>query len=505
MVKSLLPGERREGYSPFAELAMPAAKPSLKAKHRAHSAPKLLAVGFLAICASSFHFYTPVYSAGKSVQHLAPAEYNKAMFVYNKLNSIDGLIKAGKNVEARQLLERLATYDPNPYSGEVHGLLAQSCYELGNDREAIEHYQIAIKYNGKDACAPWNIALSYMHLGDYDSAILWAKRLLGQNPSGNMKQQAERFIEEMAEKKTEAQNAKAVSGASTTDYLAELMATDDAHKWPLERMPLKVYIADASQVPNYRPQFYQIFLNGLNSWTAATQGRLTYTLIDNAANADLLVEFTSKPEDIAQKPGQPPIEQGIARTTLMRDDHGKVVIDKVKIQILVIRPNSGKPCTDDAVKETSLHELGHALGLNGHSPNASDIMHFVQSFRQLPALTRRDKSTIARLYSDYPGTSQTARSEFGQQTYGTLPQPDIAPPPNYQNSAQYQNQNQYPDPNQYQNSNQFPASNQYPVSNQYPNSNQFQNPSQTPSQIPSQNPPHYQYPPPVPAPYSNNN
>lgn len=499
MVKSLQAGERREGYSLFADLAMSAAKSSTrattskpsesnslaswKASPKSRSLTRFWAASTMVICA--FNFYTCLPCNASKALHLSPAEYNKATFVYNKLNTVDALIKSGKNVEARQVLERLITYDPNPYSADVHGLLAQSCYSLGNDREAIEHYLIAMQHNSKDPCAHWNIALSYMHLGDYDSAILWAKKLISQNPSTAMKQQAERFVDEMTEKKAEAQAAKAVAGASTSDYLAELLATNDAHKWPLERMPLKVFIADASHVSNFRPQFTQIFLNGLNSWTSASQGRLSYTLIDNAANADLLVEFTSRVEDIAQKPGQPPIEQGIARTTLMRDDQGKAMIDKVKIQILVVRPNNGKPCTDDAIKETSLHELGHALGLNGHSPNASDIMHFVQSFRQLPALTKRDKSTIARLYSDYPSVSHNARSEFNQQTYGSPPQ--LLP---LQNPNQYQTPNQYQDQNQQQFSEQLPQTNLAP---QYQNQNQ------------SQNQQRYQYPPPVPSPNNNNN
>lgn len=364
----------------------------------------------------------PAQSAPKSAQKLSPSEFNKATFVYNKLNAIDVLIKAGKNVEARQLLERLITYDPNPYSGEVHGLLAQSCYDLGNDQEAIEHYQIALKHNPKDPCAHWNLALATMHLGDYDGASAWARKLLALDTQPALKQQAERFITDMAEKKAEV--SLPAAAASEVDYLATLQAASDAHRWPLDKLPLKIFVEDGSNVPHYRPQFREIFLNALNTWVKASQNRLSYTLADNAAQADMLVVFTAHPPDIAQKPGMAPVEQGIARTKMVLDANNQPVIDKVLIQILVVRPASGKPCGDDAIKETCLHELGHALGLNGHSPNASDIMHFVQSFRQLPALTRRDKNTIARLYSGYPSMNEQARTDYSQQNYaGAIPMP----------------------------------------------------------------------------------
>lgn len=354
-------------------------------------------------------------------KHLSASEYNKAVFVFNKLNATDALIKSGKNVEARQVLERLITYDPNPYSGEVHGLLAQSCYDLGNDTESIEHYKIALRYNSNDLCAHWNIALSYMHLGNYDEAVNWAKKLLAGKPPPALRHQAERFVDDMSEKKAEMASAVALPGASAHDYLAELQAAGDAHRWPQERLPLRIFMADASAVPNFRPQFREIFIKSLDTWMQASQNRLAYMLVDSPEGADMIVQFTNKPEDIAQKPGLAPIEQGIARTRLASRAGGEAMIDQVKVQILVVKPASGVPCTDDAIKETCLHELGHALGLNGHSPNASDIMHFVQSFRQLPALTRRDKNTIARLYSNYSGSSATARSAYSQESYGNAP------------------------------------------------------------------------------------
>ena len=47
-----------------------------------------------------------------------------------------------------------------------------------------------------------------------------------------------------------------------------------------------------------------------------------------------------------------------------------------------------------------LHEMGHALGMNGHSPNSHDVMYPSSSIydKSAPVLSARDKSTIRRLY-----------------------------------------------------------------------------------------------------------
>jgi predicted Zn-dependent protease len=56
------------------------------------------------------------------------------------------------------------------------------------------------------------------------------------------------------------------------------------------------------------------------------------------------------------------------------------------------------------VYATVLHEMGHALGLTGHSPDPEDIMYPHISDRATSGLSARDRSTLIALYSRPIGT-----------------------------------------------------------------------------------------------------
>src|SRR5262249_32317709 len=50
------------------------------------------------------------------------------------------------------------------------------------------------------------------------------------------------------------------------------------------------------------------------------------------------------------------------------------------------------------VEKICLHEMGHALGMNGHSPNSRDVMYSSANLDDKPVLSERDKNTIRKLY-----------------------------------------------------------------------------------------------------------
>ncbi len=60
---------------------------------------------------------------------------------------------------------------------------------------------------------------------------------------------------------------------------------------------------------------------------------------------------------------------------------------------IYIRPNQTVPYITAAAR----HELGHALGIWGHSTDAQDVMYFAQVGNP-PAISPRDVSTLRRIY-----------------------------------------------------------------------------------------------------------
>ncbi|MBU6452457.1 MAG: tetratricopeptide repeat protein [Cyanobacteria bacterium REEB67] len=338
-------------------------------------------------------------------------------FIYKKLEQVDALIKQGHAVQARQIMKELILLDPNPYSSNVHFTLAESCYQLGNNQEAIKHYQLALRYStGNNTSIYWNIALAYMNMSDYEQASVWARRLLSKNPNAEMRRRAERFLADIGEQqniqKDVSQHLDSSSTTGSGDYLAYLQANKDINRWPREKLPIKVFIEDDRRVPGFKTAYVSIFLECLEAWTKASKNHLSFQIVNSLEQADLNLIFTANVNDIAQKPGMAPTELGLATTTAYQGEGPYGTIEKSKIQILTHESASNKQLSDDQVKRVCLHEIGHALGLSGHSPNDSDIMHFAMSYRQLPALTKQDKQTIARLYQDYPSSSQLAASQY---------------------------------------------------------------------------------------------
>ncbi len=53
--------------------------------------------------------------------------------------------------------------------------------------------------------------------------------------------------------------------------------------------------------------------------------------------------------------------------------------------------------TQNYLRAAARHELGHALGIWGHSSNTADVMYFSQ-VRQPPPISDRDLNTLKRIY-----------------------------------------------------------------------------------------------------------
>jgi len=192
----------------------------------------------------------------------------------------------------------------------------------------------------------------------------------------------------------EAQAGVVSSRLISSDYLADI-ATDGLYNWPREKLPIKVFIEPGEELPGYRANFPDVLRQSFDDWMRASGNRLTWVQVDQSQSADIICHWS--PDAPERMDGT---EAGRTKTyARFNTETNRGTIYKVTMSLATRLPD--REMTDDEIKKTVLHEVGHALGLEGHSPERSDIMFARVSPSQLPYLTDRDSATIVRLYSDY--------------------------------------------------------------------------------------------------------
>jgi predicted Zn-dependent protease len=217
-----------------------------------------------------------------------------------------------------------------------------------------------------------------------------------------------------------------------SDYLADI-ARDGVYHWLPQRLPLRVFISAGHGVPGYQNHYPQLVEQAFDEWVAASNNKLGWVQVSNPAQADVTVAFTAN----LQVHGDGAEAGRTESLTRLNRATGRGVLEKAKVSILTRLGN--RNLSEIEVRRIALHEVGHAFGLQGHSPNPTDIMYYATTSRQPTYLTARDKNTIQRLYASYPTAGSIASvprttPSFGfsqQQNYDTQPTYGFAPQPRH--------------------------------------------------------------------------
>ena len=339
-------------------------------------------------------------------------DYQSEVTVYNMIGEANKLIEANQYVQAKELLLRATSMDPNSNSVNVHHNLAIVYRHLGNSEGAIRESQIALRFDPDSAPVAFEIALAYEDMGQFDNAIAWAQRCAQMKADKRTRDEAAKLVGELQERREQ----QARFDPHLPDYLDQLSSENDAHPWLAEKLPIRVFLDPSLGMPGFRPPFHNIALDCLNIWARASGNRLGYIFVDDREQADLTFSWTTSL--VPSKKTRFHERVGLTEPDLVEIDGGGWKIEHVTVSLATLDPHTGQPIADEQMKSTCLHECGHALGLVGHSNNTADIMFFSENSRQLPALTKRDKATIARLYVDYPQLSPIVNqptSSFSRQ------------------------------------------------------------------------------------------
>lgn len=161
----------------------------------------------------------------------------------------------------------------------------------------------------------------------------------------------------------------------------------------------------------YSEQQYQAAMQGLNSWKfLQNEGLCSYEFTDNPDEADIYVFWT---HHFVNKLGLALFENDIRGYTskyllptstvmqaIARNDLELIRRSRKPVVILLRTAESdGTPIVLGKMKASAAHEFGHALGIDGHSPFAGDLMSI---YYGRGVVSANDAATIRYLYRHQP-------------------------------------------------------------------------------------------------------
>jgi predicted Zn-dependent protease len=187
---------------------------------------------------------------------------------------------------------------------------------------------------------------------------------------------------------------------------APLTNVDNRAHWP-------DVVADVIQNPQkfqtlppakgYVPQHAAAAIQGINSWKPfEKEGIISYALVDNPTEADIYVFWT---DHFTDKLGMGLFQNDIRGYTAKRSfpyaaiQAGKMADFKPVVVLLRTTDSAGNPMSLDRMKASAAHEFGHALGIEGHSTNANDLMSIYYGHGTVSA---GDAATLRYLYRQTP-------------------------------------------------------------------------------------------------------
>jgi tetratricopeptide (TPR) repeat protein len=306
-----------------------------------------------------------------------------------KINGAVDLYNQKKYAEAVALLEETQKGEHGHKKTEQE-ILAMCYAGQGKNQQAIEMFKEILAVDPKQPKIVSALASAYEGMGDLKQARETLKKYLHMEHKGEMAQSAKDRMPVL--KKV----MKTAGNADGADYF-KAVSNKYLTRWSMTRMPLRIYIEPGTGVANYIPDFDKCVPNALDMWCKAMDGKISWTRVEDKANADIEVMYTANPAEVGMSKSHS--EAGTCETRVLRQEFAKIgAVTHAKIKLLTT-DNDGKAYTMDVLSATAVHEVGHALGMKEHSSNPNDMMFFSTTRNVREGLTDRDIATIKAVYT----------------------------------------------------------------------------------------------------------
>ena len=188
---------------------------------------------------------------------------------------------------------------------------------------------------------------------------------------------------------------------SPDDYILSALNNGNVVRWT---EPIPVYMNQVNVPADWKQADVTFFLDAMDEWANASQKKLSFETQTSPSDPCITVRWV-KDHPLGQDP--PTIGGSQLHTSTFG---GKTYIQRVEIE-LAVDGSTGSPLADNIMRLLSIHELGHAIGIWGHSDNPNDIMY--PELGSQTGLSTRDINTINRLYTLTPNVTQLPQSKIG--------------------------------------------------------------------------------------------
>lgn len=293
-------------------------------------------------------------------------------------------------------------------------LVPEYYFKLGMDAYEKGDYQAAYKnfYNAL-LIAP----------SDNDYRYYYVQTLIKFKPSVRIQKEMFRFVEDGKD-----DSAHVAAGIQVAmwksninqqygdNYIEQAPINNQIMRWNPKTFPLKVFVdlQDVSMVPDY---YNTEITRAFGQWQASS-GFLAFMFVNEPNSADIVVKFAPLPKNNCDKQG---CKYVVAHTI---PTVKKNILKKMTITVYDKDAN-GSYFSDRQLYNTVLHEIGHALGIMGHSYSTDDLMYMSKDGAENPMLTRyrsdfqyisiKDVNTLRLLYNIIPSITNTPLSEINTE------------------------------------------------------------------------------------------
>lgn len=300
---------------------------------------------------------------------------------------MDGLrfVKEGKFAAALHCFK--AALRDHPDSWQILQSIGNCQSELGDHESAVESLRQSIDTGGLhfDQCI--NLAAAYEKRGEFRAAISWLELACFVDPVQARRKQMSRTIAHL-----QSQNDSQVR-PDATDSKTELKA---AARWKSNSMPLRVFVQRDDQLPSFHKAFREIAERALNQWCVASNGKVSYKFVEAADAADIILEYG---DEIQSKTKDDVLCVNATTDAQLRTKENAII--RARVRVFVDKVSAGSASQRGQISKLCLHEIGHALGLQGHSSDNKDVMFSDATASTVSeVLSEHDRYRIRWLYRE---------------------------------------------------------------------------------------------------------